>query len=101
MPYEPTVTRNQDVITGMWKFEQSVSLDQLKALALEWKMAEPEKFLHLYIRQCSRDQNAIGFQYRTNESEKRFHYRMADKLYKLFGMQFVGWDCSADTWIIQ
>ena len=91
-----------NIVTGMWKFGPEVSPMSIGMFATEWMQKEGEKLLHLYCRQCSKDQNAIGFMYQFDESDhKPFYHRMTDQLKRRFGNGFVGWDISSPTWIFK
>jgi hypothetical protein len=89
-----------EVVNGLWKFRDTVTIETLLEHALEWRATEPDKYQHLYIRQCGPNMNCIGFQYVTDEKEKKFFHRMSHKLKKQFGKHLVGWDVSSPTLVI-
>ncbi|HVZ75722.1 MAG TPA: hypothetical protein VG934_00395 [Candidatus Paceibacterota bacterium] len=102
----------QPIISGMWKFSDSVPLYQLQATARAWSMGvNGENYTDIHIRQCSKDQHGIGFKYvipgagsdpRFVEREyKKFFHKMTDQLKRSFGNDFVGWDVSPCTWVIK
>ncbi len=93
--------------TGLWKFSDSIDENQLVELANEW--ASDDKFINLYVRKCSKDQNGIGFTYKYVEDGydnkeafiKDFTEKFKDELYKRFGVGLVGWDLSSSTIVIK
>lgn len=102
------------IISGMWKFKDSVQLERLAAVARSWsKGKDGANYSDIHIRKCSKDQYGIGFKYSvahlmtTNEGweweheYKRFFHKMTDQLKRMFGNDFVGWDVSSSTWIIK
>lgn len=94
------VQKCDNIVTGMWKFGPEVSPMSIGMFATEWLKKESEKILQLYCRKCSKDQHALGFMYRFEESDhKPFSHRMTDQLKRSFGNGFVGWDVSSPTWI--
>lgn len=93
-------TQRPDVVSGMWKFRDTVSEVELTLLAGSWKEAEPDKYLDLHIRKCSKDQIGIGFQYvcgYNDQEHRKFFERMTDELKRRFGNNFAGWDISQTT----
>lgn len=95
---------NSNIYSGLWKFKDSIEESQLVELAKEW--AKDNKYIHLYIRRCSKDQHGIGFSYlnpnkATEEAFDNFTDEMKDVLYKRFGTGLVGWDLSSSTTTIK
>lgn len=89
-----------DLITGIWKFKETVSEDELASLAEE--LAKDEKYVQVYIRKVSKDQSGIGVTYNFGKSVKEkdfdeFMEQSKDMLYKRFGIGLVGWDFSNTT----
>ncbi|MDQ5981528.1 MAG: hypothetical protein QG570_277 [Patescibacteria group bacterium] len=93
--------------TGLWKFADSISEAELLDLANEW--AKDDRFINLYIRKCSKDQNGIGYTYKYAEEDfdtkeifiSEFTEKFKDQLYKKFGTGFVGWDISSSTTFVK
>ena len=64
---------------------------------------------HLYIRQVSKDQYGIGFEYRAyegsdSESKKAYDDYFQSTTYKLkreFGNDLVGWDISSSSIVVK
>ena len=95
------VTRKNHVVSGIWKFKDTVGIELLIALAEKWKEKEGDRYLYLHIRQCSKDQYGIVFQYAFSEEDyKSFFYRVKDQLQRQFMGDFVGWDISSPIWEI-
>lgn len=101
----------QPIISGMWKFKDSIPVERLVAVARGWAMGENgDKYTDIHIRGCSKDQNGIGFKFTlpadTSDEEwkrqyKKFFHAMTDQLKRMFGNDFVGWDVSSSTWVIK
>lgn len=107
---------DETVVSGLWKFNSGVSLEELKALAEEWKRHKCNNWLELYIRGVGKDGAlGIGFRYmlegvydpdtaqmrRTPQQAKaEFFNKMTDQLKRQFGNNFVGWDISIPTWVL-
>lgn len=94
----------KNYITGLWKFRDTVPMEELTKVAQEW--AQDERYLQLYIRQCSKDQYGIGFMYQYNDDDThaaRHEYgeRTSDILKRKFGNDLAGWDYANPTWIIK
>lgn len=92
--------------TGLWKFDDTINESDLLTIAKEW--SEDDKFINLYIRKCSKDQNGIGFTYRyaekngdSQEGFEVFTKSFKDQLYKKFGTGFVGWDLGSSTTFVK
>lgn len=91
----------RDVVSGMWKFSDTIGVEALIALAIELKTSEPERYLDLHVRKCSKDQLGISFQYIfEGDDYKKFFHRITDQLKRLFGNGYVGWDVASPTWMI-
>lgn len=90
------------IVSGIWKFVDSVGVEILLERAAKWKSEEPERYAQLYVRRCSRDQLGIVFMYKydNEESYKKFFYMMTDKLKRKFGNDFVGHDVTSDVWFL-
>jgi len=93
-------------ITCMCKFSDKVPQEQLVEVAKQW--AEDPKYLQLYVRKCSKDQQyTIGFMYDFSHEEpnegqnKRFMDPVMNILKRQFGNDLVGWDVASPTWIIK
>ena len=96
----------KNYITGLWKFSDRVSVEQLQEVAKKWGNEDP-KYLNLYVRKCSKDQYAIGFSYdyshqeSTEKQNSEYMNPVMDSLKRQFGNDLVGWDISSPTWIIK
>ncbi len=94
-----------NIITGIWKFKETVPTSELEAVAKEW--AKNPKYLQLYIRKVSKDQYGIGFMYDdrgTTDNEKSydaFFDQGTDELKKKFGNSLCGWDVASSTILIK
>ncbi len=89
----------KDLITGLWKFSDKISREDLAKFAEE-KLATDENYEQLYVRKCSKDQYGIGFAYKydgTSESFDNYGDETKDMLYKNFGAALVGWDLGSST----
>jgi hypothetical protein len=77
---------------GLWKFSDKISMEELVSLATEW--ASDDNYVSLYVRGTSKDQNGIGFAYKTNTKQEYDAYfdRTSDMLKRKFGNDLVGWD---------
>lgn len=93
---------NGRVISGMWKFHQSVGVDALFELATEWFKAGSDNYLSLHVRPCSKDQIGIGFMcaLKPDETMQTFKARITDQLKRRFGNDYVGWDIACPTYVI-
>jgi hypothetical protein len=92
--------RQRNIITGLWKFKDSIDIREIEQFANE--LAQDEHFIHVYIRKASKDQEGLGITYKAdNEFEQedfqKFMEDMKDKIYKKFGSGLVGWDFSSST----
>lgn len=95
-----------EVASGIWKFSDKITLDELIKLAEEWKEADINKrYIDLHVRKCSESQYGIGFKYIlcSNEDDPhqvnydKFFNRMKNLLRKRFTYDLVGWDISSFT----
>jgi len=87
---------------GLWKFDERVGEKDLIEVANEW--AKDEKYVQLYIRKVSKDQNGIGFAYETDgtkEAHDAYFYSASDGLKRKFGNDLVGWDIAGTTTLIK
>lgn len=101
----------QPIVSGMWKFSDSVPLYRLQATARAWSIGvNGENYTDIHIRTCSKDQQGIGFKYTLpsdmsddewEREYKKFFHKMTDQLKRMFGNDFVGWDVSSSTRIIK
>ncbi len=95
----------KNYIMGLWKFSDRVPVTQLIEIIKKW--AEDSKYIHLYIRQCSKDQHGIGFTYDLGVQEskagqnKEYMEPVSDSLKRQFGNDLVGWDISSPVWIVK
>jgi len=86
------IIERRDVVSGIWKFKNHKA-SELAILAASWKEAEPDKYLDLHVRRCSKDQIGISFQYQCGCSgHDEFFNKITDQLKRDFGNDFVGWD---------
>ena len=91
-------------IMGLWKFSDKISQKDLGEIAEKW--AEDPKYLQLYIRKVSKDQNGIGFTYdlgtdKNDEAYKAYHDKTTDFLKRKFGNDLAGWDLGSAVWVIK
>lgn len=94
---------NKHRAMGLWKFKDTVPMQELGAVAEQWAVEDPH-YLQLYIRKASKDQNGIGFTYELpeeNESHDEYFDRTSDFLRRKFGNDLVGWDIASDVWVIK
>ncbi len=97
--------QKQQIITGLWKFHERVSEEQLISVAKS--LIQDPSYMQVYIRKASKDQNGIGFMYDCSHSENYkkdydiFFDENSDKLKREFGNDLVGWDISSSTIIIK
>lgn len=97
--------KRSEKISGLWKFRDSVTIDELGALAKEW--AQDDRYEQLYIRGCSKDQNGIGFVYNisdsedTKEAQRAYGEETSDMLKRRFGNDLAGWDYASPTYEIK
>lgn len=95
----------ESIITGIFKFDHKVTIDELKEVAEEW--AKDPKYLQLYIRKVSKDQYGIGFMYDNKEnpgdekSYEEYFNKTTDMLKRKFGNDLRGWDLSSSTIVIK
>ena len=97
------VYKHEDIDCGMWKFRKEIHVDELTKIAKQWAKEEPEQYLDLHVRRCSKDQFGIGFQRvrKEGETHKQFFERVKDFLLKKFGVSLAGWDIGQTTWLIK
>lgn len=96
-------------IIGIWKFSYKITPETLKEVAEKWAK-EDSRYEHLYVRQVSKDQFGIGFEYRAydeedSDAQKKFYddyfEKTTDKLKREFGNDLAGWDLSSRAYIIK
>ena len=93
---------NKSLIMGLWKFHERVGEKELIEVANEW--AEDNKYLQLYNRKVSKDQNGIGFAYLSDgsrEAHSTYFDKVSDSLKRKFGNDLVGWDISSSSTLIK
>jgi len=84
---------NKNLIMGLWKFHERIGHKDLVEIAEEW--AKEDNYELLYIRKVSKDQNGIGFAYKTDgtkEAHDKYFHEASDYLKRNFGNDLVGWD---------
>lgn len=97
--------KNSNIISGLWKFSHKISEEKLIELAQEWSLNK--KYIQLYIRKVSKDQNGIGFMYDITDSDNHkqeydeYFDKTSDTLKRNFGNDLAGWDLSSSTIIIK
>ena len=104
----PVVSPTENHISGIWKFSDRVSIADLITFAQELIAEGKEKYLHVEVRKCSKDQNGICFLcipvWNAFESSERLSNRLfeerKDKMYRRFGTGFVGWDVSPEVYVV-
>jgi len=87
---------------GLWKFHERVGHKDLLEVAEEW--AKDENYELLYIRKVSKDQNGIGFAYKsdgTQEAHREYLDNASDYLKRKFGNDLVGWDIASTDSLIK
>lgn len=96
-----------DVASGLWKFTTDVDgISDLIGVAQHWLEEEPDNWLRLYVRKCSKDQYGIGFEYKLAGPDysagfRRFFHKITDQLKRKFGNNFIGWDVAPQTIFIK
>ncbi len=93
---------NKSLIMGLWKFHGKVGHKDLMEVAEGWK--SDENYELLYIRQVSKDQNGVGFAYKsdgTKEAHDVYFNKASDELKRKFGNDLVGWDIASTTTLIK
>ena len=106
------------VISGLWKFDSTVTLEELQEFAIGLKVQSSpcSGYEELYIRGVGKNGAlGIGFRYRLSgllnpdtlavvktpqKGKEEFFHKYTDQLKKRFGNQFVGWDLSNPTWTL-
>ena len=92
----------KSLIMGLWKFHERVGEKDLIEVANEW--ANDEKYVQLYIRKVSKDQNGIGFAYEVDSTKEAYNIyfdKTSDGLRRKFGNDLVGWDIANTTTLIK
>lgn len=96
------IEKGKSLILGLWKFDQKVSKADLEEVANEW--AKDPKYLQVYIRKVSKDQEGIGFAYAgegTQEAHREYFDATSDVLKRKFGNGLVGWDIATTNLLIK
>ena len=96
------IEKAKSLIMGLWKFDQKVSKEELVEVANEW--ATDPKYLQVYIRKVSKDQEGIGFAYAgngTQEAHREYFEATSDVLKRKFGNGLVGWDIASTSTLIK
>lgn len=99
------------VVSGIWKFSEEITAEELIKLAEEWKEKDVDKkYIDIHVRKCSSTKYGIGFKYiLCNDREDssvnydKFFNRMRNLLRKKFAHipnALMGWDISSYTHII-
>lgn len=94
--------KNKSLIMGIWKFHERVGEKDLIEVANEW--AKDERYVQLYIRKVSKDQNGIGFAYEsdgTKDSHDVYFHNASDGLKRKFGNDLVGWDIASTSTLVK
>ena len=94
--------KNKSLIMGLWKFRKRVNEKDLIEVANEW--SKDDKYVQIYIRTVSKDQNGIGFAYEgngTKEAYDEYFDKTSDLLKRKFGNDFVGWDIASTSTLIK
>lgn len=92
----------QDLITGLWKFSDKISKEDVAKLGEEF--AKDPNYEQLYVRKCSKDQYGLGFTYKYDGTQKGYNdysEETKDALYKRFGVALAGWDYGSSTIVIK
>lgn len=98
-----------DKIVGIWKFSNKITPEKLVEVAEQWAK-EDQRYEHLYVRQVSKNQHGIGFEYRAYEGKDPkedeqayddYFENMTDKLKREFGNDLAGWDISSRSYSIK
>jgi len=96
------IYERKDVVSGIWKFRETVSIKTLGEVVSNWIKHDGIGYIDIHIRKCSRNQYGIVFQYLlTNDSYESFFERTTDRLKLRFGNDFVGWDVTTSIWKIR
>ncbi|MBX4199060.1 hypothetical protein KW800_02170 [Candidatus Parcubacteria bacterium] len=95
--------RQDDIVSGEIRFRASIHASEL--MSLIGKMKENDKkegYLNLYVRPGEKGENFVGFQYELaeGETEKKFLYKLTDRLKRQYGNDCMGWSISSPTWVL-
>jgi hypothetical protein len=91
---------------GLWKFSSKVPKEDLIKFAEQWAAEDP-KYLQLYVRKVSKDQNGIGFTYQlpegvdTQTAHDEYFDKTSDILKRNFGNGLAGWDIASTVIVIK
>jgi len=99
---ETLTSKDKNLTLGLWKFHERVGHKDLMEITKEW--AKDDNYELLYIRKVSKDQNGIGFAYKTDGSKKaydKYFEETTDYLKRKFGNDLVGWDIGAQATLIK
>ena len=95
--------KDDNLISGLWKFNDKVGEESLIEVAKEW--AIDEKYTQLYVRKTSKDQLGIGFVYARGDGSKKtyedYFDATSDALKRKFGNDLAGWDIASSTIVIK
>lgn len=90
-------------IVGTWKFNRSISHEQLETIAKGW--AKDPRYVRLSIRNASKEQYGIDFEFNpTENNQKEFDNYLentSDYLKRQTGNSLVGWDISSYYYTIK
>lgn len=93
---QKTFLEKISIYIGIWKFSKNTDLAQLQEIAHEW--AKDNRYLSIHIRNCSKEQLGIGFEYKPDEATQkvleRYCEETSDYLKRKTGNGLVGWDFS-------
>lgn len=94
--------KNKSLIIGLWKFHERVGEKDLLEVVNEWAL--DENYIQLFIRKVSKDQNGIGFAYKSEgfrENQVEYMDKTSDYLKRKFGNDLVGWDVATTSTLIK
>ena len=97
---------HDNLVTGELKFarDRSVTVEALEEIARAWDREEPERYLHLFIRQTRYKGVlawALGLMYRFEGADYLpYQARITDQLKRSFGNDFLGYDLRSPTKIV-
>ncbi len=112
-----TWERQEVIVSGLWEFDQSVSLEELQGFAERLNDSEVPGwgYKQIYIRRGRNGGFGIGFQYQLSglldpetlavlktpeQAREDFVAEYSNKIESCFGDQFLGWDISGPTWVL-
>src|SRR4051812_21677601 len=86
-------------IQGIWNFDSSVRVGDLRDVAAQWVQDDPG-YVEIYIRRTGRTQLGLGFTYETSSTSRRndlfrdYVRRTSRLLRSRFAKSLVAWDIS-------